>query len=278
MTLQRCIAGLTFIIAVFAMAAVAGAAPTQSPGHVKVTGSTTMFPLLQQVAEIYMKRYPAMLVTVAGRGSTNGVRSLLAGLANAAGISRPLTLREQALARNQGIKLKATPAALGAAAVVVHPHNPVDNIQLDQLSKIYTGQISNWSQLGGEDRPITVLSRESNSGTFKFMQAKVMQGAKVRPDALILASNGLIVQEVMRNPRALGYVGMGYLNDKLKVLRVNRVSISLANVQTGKYPLTRKLFLLTRDPAPRAVSVYLELLLSRLGQEAVVQNGLAPVP
>ena len=246
-------------------------------GNIKLAGSTTLFPLLQRVAEIYMQRYPMTFITVAGRGSTDGVSSLLAGLADAAGISRPLSPKEKALARNKGINFSSTPVALDAVVMAVNPRNPVANLSLEQLAQVYNGRISNWKELGGEDLPITVLARESNSGTFKFMQTRVMSGGRIRPDALILASNGLIVQEVMRNPRALGYVGLGYLNSRLKALNVDGVKPDGHSVRSAHYPLTRKLYLLIPDPPSKEVKVYLELLLSELGQKTAIQKGLTPL-
>jgi phosphate transport system substrate-binding protein len=242
--------------------------------NITVTGSTSMFPFLERAAEAYMSRYPRVAVSIATRGSSDGVRSILDGISSLAGISRNLTLREKALARKRGIKLIKIPVALGCVVPVVHIGNPVEDISLEQLRDVYTGVISNWRKLGGPDRPITLLSRSGNSGTFEMLREAVLGQTKTRSDALLLASSGTMAQAVSGNPGALGYLGLGYVSSKIKLLKINGITPTPENIREGIYPLARELAVLMRaepDPGTRG---FVDFLLSKRGQEIAAKMGL----
>ena len=245
--------------------------------QVTVTGSTSLLPLAQSAAELYMKNHPDARISVAGRGSADGARSILDHTSDLAGASRELKPVELSLAEARGISLVTHPVALGCVVPVVDRLNPQQNITLAQLKDVYSGKISNWSQLGGPDRKIAVMARDSNSGTQEVFKKVVMQRTRVRPDALMLASNGAMVQAVAGNKAALGFVSIAYLEPRLKPLTVNGHKACPENVKNNTYPLARTLYLLTSGRPTGETKRFLEFLKSPRAASIVEQAGFIPL-
>jgi len=251
--------------------------PATGRESISVAGSTSLLPLSQHLAEAYMLRHPEVRVSVAGRGSGVGVRAIIDGTADVAGVSRELSAREIDFCGKRGVKPVAHLAALGCVVPVVDRANPAASLSLEQLKEVYAGKINSWRALGGQARPIAVMNRDTNSGSLVLFRLLVMGGDRVRPDALMLASNGAMAQAVAGNPLALGYVGLGYLEPRLKPLAINGVSASLATVRSGAYPLSRRLYMLTRGRPQGRVKEFLDFMAGPEGQEIVKRQGLIPV-
>ncbi len=175
-----------------------------------------------------------------------------------------------------------------AIAIIVHHSNPINELSIDQLSDIYSGKISNWSELGGEDRPIVKLSRETNSGTHVYFLEQVLRkGDKedstlFSPDTLLLPSSEGIMSEVRDNPNALGYDGLGYVTDDVKVVAVSGdqsglyVLPSIETVNNAQYPISRDLYMYTAGEPTGRILAYLEWILQADAQTIVSDLGFVP--
>lgn len=263
-------------------------APTPSAQHtIVVKGSDTMVNLALAWAEGYMAEHPEVRISVTGGGSGTGIAALINGTIDIANASREMKEEERATAEANGITPVEFVVAYDAIAVVVHPSNPVQGLTLQQLSDIYTGRITNWREVGGEDRPIVLLSRESNSGTYLyFLEHVVRLGQKndllFSPDALLMPSSEGISNEIRQNPNAIGYDGLGYVTEGQKVVAIARdargpyVLPSAETVKDGSYPIARPLYMYTAGEPQGIVRDYLEWVL-REGQKQVVELGFVPL-
>ncbi len=262
---------LAFLLSCLPLAAQAGAET------ITITGSTTVLPIAQRAAEVYMSRHPQVRISVAGTGSGDGIKSLIDGTTSIADASRDLKKKEEELARRRGVNPLRHTVALDCIVPVVNPANPVKNLTLAQLRDIYAGKVRNWKQVGGWDKPVVVISRDSSSGTFEVWNHKVLKKARVRPDAQLQASNGAVAQAVAGNRYAIGYVGIGYLNPKLKALSVDGVRASLATARDGSYPVSRALYMFTRGQPTGAVKDFLDFVKGPEGQKIVAAEGFVPL-
>jgi phosphate transport system substrate-binding protein len=195
---------------------------------------------------------------------------------------------ELAEARAKGIEPAEFIVAQDAIAVVVNPANPVDRLTIPQISAIYTGQITNWAEVGGEDRPIVLLSRESNSGTYVFFLEEVVRQGDgdsdllFSPDTLLLSSSQGISAEIEQNPNALGYDGLGYVTPGQKTVAIGvsadspYVKPTIENVTNGSYPISRPLYVYIPGQPTGAVKSYLDWILSE-GQQQVQELGFVPL-
>ena len=251
-------------------------------------GSDTIVNLALAWAERYQALQPDVRISVTGGGSGTGLAGLLNGTVDIANASRQIKAEEITAAQANGIDPVEYVIARDAIAVIVHPDNPVDRLTLAQISAIYRGELTNWSQLGGEDRPIVRLSRETNSGTHVYFLEAVIQlgGANEEifsADTLLLPSSEGIIAEVSSNPNAIGYDGLGYVTDEVKVLAVadqgssNFVLPSVETVNSNQYPISRDLYMYTGQDISTQVKAYLEWIFSAEAQEIVVELGFVPV-
>lgn len=240
-------------------------------------------------AERYQQDYPEIRISVTGGGSGTGIASLMNGTVDIANASRAIKQEEIELAEQNGIEPVEHVIARDAIAVIVHPDNPVDELSLSQVSRIFRGEINNWKDLGGEDRPIVRVSRETNSGTHVyFLEAVVRMGDTdnkeiFSADTLLLPSSEGIISEVSDNPNAIGYDGLGYVTPTVKVLGIATrmgepyVLPSAETVNTGTYPIARDLYMYTEKDPSEAVTRYLEWIRSADAQEIVTELGFVPV-
>ena len=255
----------------------ASAPAALASGKIVITGSTTVLPIAQKAAEVYMKKHPGVEISVAGTGSGDGIKSLIDGTCDIADASRDMKPKEIKKAEAKGIQPVRHTVALDCIVPVVHPSNPVKNLTLEQLKGIYTGKIRNWKEVGGQDKPIVVISRDSSSGTFEVWNHKVLNKARVRPDAQLQASNGAVAQAVAGNKYAIGYVGIGYLNPKLKALTVNGVKASPQTAMKGTYPVARGLYMFTPGKPRGEVKKFLDFVKGPEGQKIAAQEGFVPL-
>ncbi|HDN97660.1 MAG TPA: phosphate ABC transporter substrate-binding protein [bacterium] len=242
-----------------------------------IQGSTTVLPIAQKCAEVFMKKHPEANISVRGGGSGVGIAALIDGICDIADSSRPMKDKEIKKALEKGVNPVAHVIAMDGIAVIVHPSNPVNEITLSQLKEIYTGKISNWKQLGGKNQKIVVISRDVSSGTFECFNKLVLKKERVRPDALLQASNAAVVSIVKRTEGAIGYVGLGYLNSEVKALKIEGVFPSQETVLKGTYPISRPLFMYTNGKPKGLVKKFIDFVLSKEGQKIVKGQGFVPL-
>lgn len=254
-------------------------------------GSDTMVNLALAWAEAYQDVQPDVPIAVTGGGSGTGIAALINGTVDIANASRAMSSDEIAQAKKNGIEPQEHVVAHDALAIIVNLDNPVSQLTIDQLSDIYSGRITNWKEVGGRDAPIVLVSRETNSGTHVyFLEQVVRKGAKdnkdiFAPQTILMPSSVGITSEVQRNPNAIGYDGLGYVDPKTeKLLAVSKkaggpfVVPSVKTGADGTYPLARALYMYTRrDPSPE-INDYLKWIAGPDGQKIVAKLGFVPNP
>ncbi len=260
----------------------------EGAGSIENKGSDTMVNLALAWVEEYTRLYPDVRISVTGGGSGTGIAAMINGTVDIANASRDMKPEEVAAARENGIDPVEFVVARDAIAVVVHPSNPVDGLTLEQISDIYIGKITNWRQVGGEDRPIVLLSRESNSGTYVYFLENVIRLGRedsdllFSPDTLLMPSSEGISTEVRQNPNAIGYDGLGYVTPDQKVVGVARdaeapyVMPAVQTVNDGSYPIARSLYMYTAGEPVGQIAAYLDWILDE-GQVLVADVGFVPL-
>lgn len=276
---------LFFVVTAFASSAYAASAKNS----IQVKGSDTMVNLGQAWAEEYMETNPGAFVAVTGGGSGTGLSSLISGTCDVAMSSRNIKEKEIALANGKGINPNEIKVALDGLAVVVNPKNPVDKLTITQLADIFTGRVKNWKELGGNNGKIVLLSREVNSGTHVYFKEHVLRKndpnskEEFAPAALMLSSSQAIADEVAGNPDAIGYYGMGYISAKQKPVWIAKdekseyESPTIENVISGRYPISRPLFIYTDGEPEGLVKKFVDFCLSKEGQEIVLATDFVPI-
>jgi phosphate transport system substrate-binding protein len=254
------------------------AVPTVWAGNIVIKGSTTVLPIAQKVAEAYMKANPDVRISISGGGSGNGIKALIDGMTDIADSSRFIKDKEVKQAVANGQYPVPFAVAYDCIVPVVHPSNSAANISMDQLKAIYQGQITNWKELGGPDLKITVISRDTSSGTYEVWEKIVMRKERVYPGALLQASNGAVAQAVSKNKNAIGYIGIGYLNEDVKALTVNGVEGTPETTLNGKFPISRPLYMFTRGwPEGDTLKFMNYVLHPEKGQKLVGAAGYVPL-
>ena len=238
-----------------------------------LSGSTTVLPIAQKAAEVFMNNNASADISVRGGGSGVGIAAMIDGTCDIANSSRPIKDTELDKAVANGRKPKANVVAMDGICVIVHPSNSVNALSKKQIKDIYTGSISNWSQLGGPTEKIVVVSRDSSSGTFEAFGTLALDGSKVRADALMQASNQAVASTVAQTPGAVGYVGLGYLTSSVKAVDVDGVKASKETVLTGKYPIGRPLFMYTNGAPTGLAKQLIDFIMSPEGQKLVEDDG-----
>jgi phosphate transport system substrate-binding protein len=252
-------------------------------------GSDTMVNLALAWAEAYHELHPEVSVSVTGGGSGTGIAALINGSTDVANASRQMKEEEREEAEQQGDSPVEHVVALDAIAVVVNPSNPVDRLSIPHIADIFTGRTTNWQELGGEDRPIVLASRESNSGTYVYFLENVVRLGDsdnedlFSPEALLLPSSEVIGLEVAQNPNAIGYDGLGYVTEAQKTLDVGVdehgpfVPPTIETVNDGTYPVARPLYMYTVGEPTGAIKEYLDWIRSAEGQRIVAELGFVPL-
>jgi phosphate transport system substrate-binding protein len=256
-----------------AIVLIAGLAMPAFAESITIKGSTTVYPVAQATAEKFMDMHPEVRISIQGGGSGFGIAALIDGTTDIGNASRPIKDKEIKKALSKGTDPKAHVVALDGIAVVVNPSNSVSALTKQQIKDIYTGKISDWSDVGGSGGKIVVISRDSASGTFETFNKLALDKERVRPDALLQASNQAVATTVAKTPGAIGYVGLGYLTSKVKGVDVNGVEASKDTVRSGEYSFARPLFMYTDGPAKGAVKKYLDFVTSSEGQRLAEKQG-----
>ncbi len=242
-----------------------------------VNGSTTVLPIAQSAAEKFMESNPEVSITVSGGGSGNGIKAIIDGTTDIANASRFIKASEVKAAVEKGSYPVPFAVAMDALLPVVHPSNPVKDLSIEQLCKIYKGEITNWKELGGDDAKIAVVGRDTSSGTYEVWDEKVMNKERVTPRALVVASNGAMVQTVAKNKLAIGYIGVGYVNDTIKTLSVQGIKGNVKTVLDGEFPISRYLYMFTQGWPEGNALKFINFVLSDAGQEIVGKTGYVPL-
>ncbi len=247
-------------------------------GNIAINGSTTVLPIAQKVAEAFMKEHPDVKISVSGGGSGNGIKALIDGTTDIADASRAMKDEEVEMAKGKGTKPVEFVVAYDCIVPVVHPDNPLKNITVDQLKAIYMGKVKNWEEIGGSDKPVVVISRDTSSGTYEVWEEKVMKKERVYPGALLTASSGAIIQTVSKNSNAIGYVGHGYVDKSVKSLSVNGIMGSKETTLNKTYPISRPLFMYTRIQPAGDIKTFMDYVLNKdKGQKLVEISGFVPL-
>jgi len=250
---------------------------------IKIIGSNTVTPLSSVWAEEFMSKYPGVSIAVSGPGSGVGFAALIDGTTDICQASRKIKQSEidQALANN------VTPHEIHIAsdglAIVINHSNNVSELTMAQLAAIYTGNITNWQEVGGADATIVALARDTQSGTHVFFKEHVMKNAEYGPDVQFLASTSAGITEVIANANAIFYAGLGYITDQVKVVGIKKspadqtIYPSEATVLDNTYPISRPLFFYTNSEPTGMIKAFIDYCLSPEGQEKVSQLGFVPV-
>lgn len=246
-------------------------------GELVIKGSTTVLPIAQKAAEAYMAEYPDVKISLSGGGSGNGIKAIIDGTAHIGNASRFIKQKEVNLAGTKGVYPVPFRIALDAIVPVVHPGNSVTDLTMTQLKDIYLGKIRDWKEVGGTPGRIVVISRDSSSGTFGVWKDMVMLKDRVIPSALTVPSNGGIVQAVAKTPGAIGYVGLGYLTEELKAVKVNGIEGTEENTLNGSFPISRGLFMFTQGWPEGDTMSFISFILSKKGQALVQEAGSIPL-
>jgi phosphate transport system substrate-binding protein len=259
-----------------------------SGSYIQNKGSDTMVNLALAWAERYQQEHKNVSISVTGGGSGTGFTSLINGSADIANASRAIKPEEVKQAQDKGFEPIEFVVARDAIAVIVNPENPLKQLSLQQISKIYKGEINNWKDIGGEDRPIVRLSRETNSGTHVYFLETVIRLGNSKdksifsPDTLLLPSSEGIISEVKDNPNAIGYDGLGYITPEVKTIAIGKqdggpyVLPSVATVNDNTYPISRNLFMYTHDQPTGAVKDYLDWVVSDEARQIISNLGFVP--
>lgn len=230
---------------------------------IRIAGSTSIQPLSEELADAFMKKNPGVSVIVAGGGSSAGIKAAQDGTADIGASSRELKPEER-----RG--LTETVIAKDAIAIIVNPKNKVSQLSLEQLRRIFAGEITNWKDVGGKDAPIHLFTREEGSGTRGAFEEIVMgENKRITGKASVQNSTGAIRTAVEWDENAIGYISLGCVNERIKVVAVDGVKPSEETVLKGTYRLWRPFIYLTKGKPAGVVKRYIDFVLSPEGQKIV---------
>lgn len=264
------------------------AASVSAAQYIENKGSDTIVNLALAWAETYQAEHADLRISVTGGGSGTGIAALINGTVDLANASRQIKTEEIEEAQAKGVEPVEHIIARDAIAVIVNSENPVSKLTLQQISDIYSGKITNWSEVGGEDRPIVKLSRETNSGTHVYFLETVLRLGNSKDktlfsmDTLLLPSSEGIISEVRQNPNAIGYDGLGYVPHDVKMIAIAKeagggyVLPSIETVNDKSYAIARDLYMYTNGEPTGIVKEYLDWILSEQAQQIVADLGFVP--
>ncbi|MBZ0201490.1 MAG: phosphate ABC transporter substrate-binding protein [Ignavibacteria bacterium] len=248
--------------------------------NITIKGSDTMVHLMSSLAEAYMKKMQGEQISVTGGGSGTGIAAILNGTTDICASSRDMQQKEKDEAKGKGVNVVEKIIAYDGLAVIVNPENPIKELTMEQIKKIFTGAYKNWKELGGSDQPITALSRESNSGTYVFFQEHVLNKENFAPSVKLMPASSSIAQSVGQDKWSIGYLGLGYTKEgNVKVLNVKKDENSPAitpnhnTVLDKTYSIARPLFLIFNGEPAGVQATFLEYAMSPEGQKIVEETG-----
>lgn len=276
---------LAVLVLVLLVFAVAGCSKrdkqdSQNKKSVTIKGSDTMVHLMSTMAEAYMKFKAGDQVSVTGGGSGTGIAAIINGTTDICASSRDMQQKEKDDAKSKNVNIVEKVIAFDGLAVIVHPDNPINELTMEQVKKVFTGAYKNWKELGGPDQPITALSRESNSGTYVFFQEHVLEKENFDPTVKLMPASSSIAQSISQDKWSIGYLGLGYTKEgNIKVLNIKKDANSLAvtpnhnTVLDKSYSIARPLFLIFNGEPQGINASFLEFSVSPEGQKIVEETG-----
>ena len=247
-----------------------------------ISGSTTLLQVSEAWASAFMEKYGGTII-VNGGGSGGGIADMINGINDLANASRQIKDEELQAAKDAGLDVQEYIVLYDGIAVIVSSNVSVEDLTIEELSKIYTGEITNWQDVGGDNAEIVVIARDSSSGTGEYFLKEVVQlGKTVENDysetALRLQSNADVVNQVKNNDNAIGYIGLGYLEESLKTVKVEGVEPTVDTVKDGSYPISRGLYVYAPDKELSEIAqAYIDFIFSDEGQEIGLQEGFVPL-
>ena len=248
----------------------------------KIKGSDTMLPLIQLQVEAYMRKYHAEM-NVTGGGSGVGITALMDGSTDIAMSSRDLKIAEKLKFEEKNLKLITVQIANDALSVIINPANKLKQLTREQLESIFTGKVTNWKEVGGDDMKIVVYTRESSSGTYEFMKEHVMGKKEFAKTAISTSATAQIVYAVGQNKSAIGYVGLAYVEPIVKAISISYdggskyIAPTFNNAFNRTYPITRPLFLMYSGVNEKTAKPFVDFILSIYGQKLVTHKGYIPL-
>ena len=267
---------LAALICLFAVSA-AVAAPLDAfkgqKGKVDIAGGTAHIPVMQEAAKRIMTANPDIRITVAGGGSGVGVKQAGEGLVEIGNTGRPLKGEEV-----EKYGLKSFPFAIDGVAVVVHPSNAVNELTFAQVADIYAGKITNWKEVGGADAKINLYVREDGSGTREVFTDKAIKGGEVAASANVVNSNGAMKTAVAKDANAIGYVGIGHIDESVKAPKLEGMTATQDNAANGSYTVVRDLFMNTKGDPQGLTALFIDYIYSPEGAEIIADCGYIPIP
>lgn len=280
-------AALVCLVIIFVVGCGQTVDPNEPSGFVQIKGSDTIVNAVQKVSEEFMKDYPYVFVAVTGGGTGVGIASLISKTCDVASASREMKPKEIQIANQRGVFPKEFVVAYDGIAVIVNKDNPVNKLTIGDLHKIFTGKATNWKEFGGKNLRIVTLSREVSSGTHIYFKEEVIQLGKkdtsqeFSAQTLLLTSSQAIVEEVVTNEAAIGYLGMGYVSERTKALLVAKgeqfYPPDVENVIKKTYPLSRPLYFYTNGEPTGAAKLFIDFALSPKGRQQFKETGFVPV-
>ena len=274
---------LTVLLSVLLLALICSGCLGQNNSNeeIYVSGSTSVLPPAQVLSERYMETHHEAIISVKGGGSGTGIAELIDSSNDIAMSSRKIKDAEISSAKANGIDPIEYEIAKDGISIIINPANPVSDLTLDQLQKIYSGEIKNWKEVGGEDSDIAVIARDSSSGTQEFFKEAVMGEVEFRNDLITQSATGAVTQEVSQNKKAIGFVGAAYQSNGIKTIGINTGNAVIMpteeNILSEKYPLSRALYLYTSQTPKQAAIDFIEFILSDEGQRIIRETGYAPI-
>lgn len=275
-----------FKILIVAGMFLASAVNINAQDMLQIKGSDTLINLVQRLAEVYMEKNPEKYIAVTGGGSGTGIAALINSKCDIADASRLMKSKEITQANERGVDPKRVVIAMDGLSVITNARNSVDKLTMDEIGKIFRGEVTNWKDVGGRDLPITLYGRQSNSGTFVFFMDAVLKG-DYSQKMNRMNGNAQIVEAVKQDISGIGYIGVGYVKDAtgINVVRVaSRAGADYASplnsndVKSGKYPIARPLNQYVNGSPKGAVKDFISFELSPEGQKIVEQEGFFPIP
>ncbi|KPU45218.1 phosphate-binding protein PstS 1 precursor [Oxobacter pfennigii] len=231
-----------------------------------VAGSTSVQPYVEILAEEYMVLYPDAEVDIQGGGSSAGITAAQSGTADIGMSSRALNDEEKSLWYVE--------IAKDGLAVIVNPGNPIQNLSLEQIRGIYSATITDWSQVGGVNSRIHIITREEGSGTRSAFEELVMNKSEITPKAIVQDSNGAVRQLVADDPNAIGFISLGLVNERVKALHLEDVAATRENIMNGSYSLSRPFLYITNGQPTGSAKQFIDFSLSPEGQKLLSDEGL----
>jgi phosphate transport system substrate-binding protein len=259
----------------------------QQVERITIKGSDTEVNLVLHLAEVFMDQHPGVSLSIAGGGSGVGIAALMNGKTDIANSSREITPEEISFALQRGVRIVPNVFAADALVIVTHPAVGVDSLTMEQLGKIFSGKISDWSAVGGKPGRISLYGRQSNSGTFLYFREKVV-GRDFSPKLKQMNGTAQIIEAIKHDIGGIGYVGLGYvtrpdgaLRAGLRIVQLKATGTSPAlsplHADGGKYPLLRPLYQFTDGGPSKTVQAFFEFEASPQGQRIILENGYLPV-